>query len=724
MQHRSLLSALFLAGLSAAPALLAQKPEVVATRPSGPIRIDGALDEPAWASAGVVPDLVQQSPVSGGPTPYHTEIRVLADADGLTFGFVLTDPEPSRIAIHTMLRDGNISGDDQVTVALDTFGDGRNGYYFCFNAAGAKFDGLISGPESASTDWDGLWTVATRRTPTGWTAEMHLPSRSVGFRKGLDTWGLNFDRYAPRGMISFRWAGTTLDSKLWDLSRAGRLSGLGDLAQGLGLSATPYALGKRSDEAGGGSATTRGTAGVDIGWSPSPDLGAVVTVNTDFAETDVDTRQINLTRFPLFFPEKRAFFLEGSNLFTFGLGLGETFVPFYSRRVGLYEGETVPIDVGAKVVVRSGPVSFAALDVLTRDTDLTDRANLFAGRLTWDVDSHLRVGALVTDGDPTGTKANTLGGVDAVWQTSTFAGDKNFAVGAFWAGSRGDVPEGQKTGWGVKVDYPNDLWDVMAKVNELGDALSPSLGFLPRPGTRQWTGAVEYMPRPRRGPLASFVNQLDFEAEGELVTDLSGKTESWELWTSPLHARLRSGDQGELGLERQAEVLEEPFEVAEGVVIPPGRYEFGRASLSVTSAAARTWQAGGAVSWGGFYSGDLTTLSGFLAWSNGGGHLQLRLSGLENSGDLPEGSFVQRLWQLSSTYAVSPDLVFSANGQYDTVSRNLGLFARLRWTPVPGRDLIFVWNHGWQETGETSGPTSFRFASDELVLKLRWTFRG
>ena len=123
MQHRSLLSALFLAGLSAAPALLAQKPEVVATRPSGPIRIDGALDEPAWASAGVVPDLVQQSPVSGGPTPYHTEIRVLADADGLTFGFVLTDPEPSRIAIHTMLRDGNISGDDQVTVALDTFGD-------------------------------------------------------------------------------------------------------------------------------------------------------------------------------------------------------------------------------------------------------------------------------------------------------------------------------------------------------------------------------------------------------------------------------------------------------------------------------------------------------------------------------------------------------------------------------------------------------------------------
>ena len=724
MWRSSLRTASFLAALLVPLRLIAQGPEVVAGRPSAPIRVDGVLDEPAWASAGVIADLVQQSPVSGGPTPWRTEIRVLADRDGLTLGFVLTDPEPARIGLHTLLRDGDMSGDDQVTVVLDTFGDGRNGYFFRFNAAGAKADGLISGPETASTDWDGLWTVAAQRAATGWTAEMHLPSRSVGFRKGASSWGLNFDRYVPRGLVSFRWVGMTLDAKLWDLSRAGRLSGLGDLAQGLGLSATPYALGKRSDETTGSGATWKGTAGLDVGWSPSPDLGTVVTVNTDFAETDVDTRRINLTRFPLFFPEKRAFFLEGSNLFTFGLGLGETFVPFYSRRVGLYEGETVPIDVGGKVVVRSGPVSFAAVDVLMRDTETTDRTNLFAGRLTWDVDSHLRVGALVTDGDPTGTKSNTLGGVDAVWQTSTFAGDRNFAVGAFWAGSRGDVPDGQKTGWGLKVDYPNDLWDVTAKVNEFGDALSPSLGFLPRPGTRQWTGAVEYMPRPKTGPLASFVHQLFFEAEGELVTDLSGKTESWEIWASPLHARLKSGDQGELGLERSAEVLDAPFAVAEGVVVPPGRYEFGRASLSLTSASKRAWQAGGSVSWGGFYSGDLTTLSGFLGWSNGGGHLQLRLSGLENSGDLPEGSFVQRLCQLNTTYAFSPDLVLSANGQYDTVSRNLGLFARLRWTPVPGRDLIFVWNHGWQETEETNGPTSLRFSSDELVLKLRWTLRG
>ncbi len=724
MRRALLASVVFLSGLLAAPPLFAQPPGVTAGRPSASIRVDGVLDEEAWASAGVIHDLVQQSPVSGGPTPYRTEIRVLADRDGLTLGFVCADPEPARIGIHTMLRDGDMGGDDQVTVVVDTFGDGRNGYFFRFNAAGAKQDGLISGPESASTDWDGLWTVAARRNATGWTAEMHLPSRSVGFRKGLASWGLNFDRYVPRGLISLRWAGTTLDSKLWDLSRAGRLSGLGELEQGLGLSATPYALGRRTDEAGT-PAVLKGTAGVDVGWSPTPDLGGVVTVNTDFAETDVDTRQINLTRFPLFFPEKRGFFLEGSNLFTFGLGLGGTFVPFYSRRVGLYEGETVPIDVGAKVVVRSGAFSFAALDVLMRDTDLTDRTNLFAGRLTWDVDSHLRVGALVTDGEPTGRAASTLGGVDAVWQTSTFAGDRNFAVGAFWAGSRGDLPDGQRTGWGVKVDYPNDLWDVMARVNELGDALSPSLGFLPRPGTRQWTGAVEYMPRPRGGPLASFVHQLFFELEGELVTDLSGTTESWQVFASPLQFRLKSGDRSELGLVREYELLEAPFEVSEGVVIPPGRYEFGRSSVSVSSSAARTWQTGGEIAWGGFYSGRLTEASAHVGWSNSGGHLQLRLSGLQNSGRLPEGDFVQRLFQLNSTYAFSPDLVLSANGQYDTVSRNLGLFARVRWTPRPGQDLILVWNHGWQETdAENGGTTSLRFASDELVLKLRWTFRG
>lgn len=231
-----------------------------------------AIDQPgdtSWAlpvsdvppQAGVIPELVQQSPVPGGPTPWRTEIRVLADRGG------------------------------------------RNGCFFRFDAAGAKADGLISGPKSASTDRDGLWTVATRKTTTGWTAETHLPSRSVGFRRGAPSWGLSFDRYVPRGLVGFRWAGTTLDAKLWDLSRAGRLTSLANREQGLGLSATPYALGRRSDAAGS-DAVPEGIAGIDVGWRPSPDLGTVVTVDTDLAETDVDTRQVNLTRFPLFFPRE------------------------------------------------------------------------------------------------------------------------------------------------------------------------------------------------------------------------------------------------------------------------------------------------------------------------------------------------------------------------------------------------------------------------------------
>lgn len=448
---------------------------------------------------------------------------------------------------------------------------------------------------------------------------MHLPSRSVGFRRGAPSWGLDFDRYVPRGLVGFRRAGTTLDAKLWDLSRAGRLTGLANREQGLDLSATPYALGKRSDAAGS-DAVLRGTAGIDVGWSPSPDLRTVVTVNTDFTETDVDTRQVNLTRFPLFFPEKRAFFPEGSNLFMLGLGLGATFVPFYSRRVGLCEGEAVPIDVGGKVVVRSGPASFAALDVRMRETVAMERTRLFAGRLTWDVDPHLRVGALVTDGDPTGAKSSTLGGIDAVWQTSAFARDKSFAVGAFWAGSRG-------------------------------------------------TGPVEYMPRPRSGPLASFVHQLFFEAEGQLVTDLSGTTESWELFASPPQLRLKWGTR--------------PRSLS---------------SDSVLSAYARRWQAGAGVTWGSHYGGRLTELDGRLGWSDSVGHLPLRLSGLVGFGDRPEGSVVQRRFQLNSNGAARPDLVLPANAQYDTVSRDLGLSARARWTPVPGRDLILVWNHGWQET--------------------------
>ena len=251
-----------------------------------------------------------------------------------------------------------------------------------------------------------------------------------------------------RDRTTLRWSGTTLDSSLADLRRTGSLEGLGELKQGLGLSVAPYGLARSSRDFMLDRSSLVGQAGMDVTYNLTPGLAAVLTVNPDFAETEVDTRQINLTRFPLFFPEKRPFFLEGSELFEFGLDLETDFIPFFSRRVGLFEENLVPIDAGVKFLGRAGRWSVAALDAVTRDVPSAPGTNLFAGRVTFDVDEHLRLGAIATDGDPDGVHENSLGGLDAVWKTSTLFGDKNFAAGGWGARSGGDLPDGRRGGWG------------------------------------------------------------------------------------------------------------------------------------------------------------------------------------------------------------------------------------------------------------------------------------
>src|SRR5436190_3535480 len=242
----------------------------VSATSSPSITLDGLLNEPAWRDAPVM-KLVQQAPKPGQATPYQTDVRVIVTSDRIYFGFTCKDPDSRRIAIHTMRRDGDMTGDDTVSIVLDTYGDRRTGYFFQINAAGARVDGLISRPETASLDWDGIWDARTAGTPEGWSAEIVIPSRTLSFTPGLNNWGLNLERFIPRERLWLRWSSPTLDSFLYDLSRAGRLSGLAELQQGKGI----------------------------------------FTANTDFAETEVDTRQNNLTRFPLFFPETRSFFLEG-----------------------------------------------------------------------------------------------------------------------------------------------------------------------------------------------------------------------------------------------------------------------------------------------------------------------------------------------------------------------------------------------------------------------------
>jgi hypothetical protein len=700
-----------------------QAPRVTAGATTAPITLDGVADEVAWQSAGVIADLVQQAPHPGAPTPYRTEVRFLVAADALYVAFDCRDPAPERIAVHTMQRDGEMDGDDTVALVLDTFGDSSRGYALQVNAAGARADGLVISAEEIADDWDGIWDARAVRTAVGWSAEVVLPSRTIRFASGLDEWGLNVERFVPRDRTTLRWSGISLDAGFADMQRTGVLAGVAGLRQGLGLSIVPYGLVRYEDDREAAQASISADLGGDLSYSFTPQLTGVISFNTDFAETEVDTRQINLTRFPLFYPEKRGFFLEGSDQFQFGTGLGSSFVPFFSRRMGLYAGQQAPIVAGVKVIGRAGRWGLGLVDVLTDDIAAAPGSNLFAGRLTYDVDERLRVGAIATDGDPDGIHDNTLAGVDAIWRTSTFGGDKNFVASAWAAGVGGDVSDGQRHGWGLKLDYPNDLWDVYAGVREFGDALDPALGFLPRRGVRMYNVGGAFQPRPQSGWWSTWIRQFFFELETSLVSDLDGGTESWRVFTAPFNARTHAGEHLEANWAPQFERLLEPFEIADGVVIPAGDYRFDRFRIEVESSEHRPWRAEVTVWFGTFYTGTLEQWEALVAYTTPSGRLQLELAAENDFGRLPEGDFIARVVETRVVYSFNPDLVLSAYGQYDSESEEVGLNTRLRWTITPGTDLYVVWNRGWQRPVPVSGWSRLETLSDQAVVKLRYTWR-
>jgi len=682
------------------------------------IRIDGSLDEAAWSRAGVITGLTQQAPHPGEKSSFLTEVRLLVDAENLFVGIVCTDPDPGKIAIHTMQRDGDMEGDDTVAVTIDTFGDHRTGYVFRVNAGGARQDGLLAGVDNLSLDWDGIWDAAVRRTATGWSAEIAIPSRTLRFPPGIDRWGFNVERVVARRQTTFRWCATTLDSSFSDLSRAGLLEGVGGLTQGLGFSVSPFALGKWTANHETGERHARGDAGGDVTYNLTPELTGVLSLNTDFAETEVDTRQINLTRFPLFYPEKRTFFLEGANLFDFGA----PFRAFYSRRIGLFEENKIPIDGGVKLLGRAGPWGIALLDVETGSSKFAPGTNLFASRVTYDATGDLKIGAIVTAGNPDGIRDNRFAGFDAQWRTSTFQGDKNLFLGAWTAGSRGDLGKGKRSGWGFLASYPNDLWDLSLGFDLLGGSLDPALGFVDRPGTKTYHAAVAYQPRPSGDDSFSQIRQAYFECDARRVDDLAGNTQTWRVFFAPFNVSTVNGDHFEVNAAPEFERLMVPFEISPGVVIPVGSYNFTRYRIQIESSRHRQWNGGLTVWFGDFFGGRLTQIQNEIGWTSAGGHLHLDVSSENDVGHLPEGDFIERLWQLKGVYAFTPEAVLSLLAQYDSESRTVGANARFRWTIRPGNDLFIVWDHGWRHPVQ-EGSIALEPLSDQIAMKVRWTFR-
>lgn len=350
---------LALSPLSRLPAQSApQRPSLRVATTTSAITVDGRLDEAAWALADSAL-LTQVEPREGAVPGMRTVVRVLVRPDAIVIGIRAEDAEPARIVAFARQRDATLGSEDHVKIVLDTYGDGRSGYVFAVNPNGARYDALITNQgESENADWDAIWEAATTRTPAGWTAELSLPLKSLMFGQGLEAWGFNVQRRIQRLQETDRWAGAVQDAGVTRMSRAGLLTGLPPFDLGLGLTVRPSATTGAGIPAPGTGWRGQERTSLDATQRLGANTLASLTVNTDFAETEVDSRRSNLTRFPLFFPEKRSFFLQGADIFDFGLGTSQDVIPFFSRRIGLLAGRQVPLDVGTKVNGRLGGTNF------------------------------------------------------------------------------------------------------------------------------------------------------------------------------------------------------------------------------------------------------------------------------------------------------------------------------------------------------------------------------
>ena len=454
---------------------------------------------------------------------------------------------------------------------------------------------------------------------------------------------------------------------------------------------------------------------LDVTKRLGANLLASATVNTDFAETEVDTRRTNLTRFPLFFPEKRTFFLEGDDIFSFGLGLDQDVLPYFSRRIGLVEGTEVPIIAGGKLNGRVANTNVGGLVVGTNDRTgvVDDEAVMGVVRVKQNLWRESWLGGIATVGDPLGRSGRWLVGGDFTYATSRLRGDKNFLVGVW--GLAGDQQAGgdDSTAYGVKVDYPNDKWDIALNYKRIGRDFDPALGFVPRPAVQLFNLGIDNRTRIASGPF----QQLVHEFRPFVATDLSGRWESYRVFFAPINWRFRSGDRFEFNANPVGERLVVPFEVADGVVIAPGRYDWLRYRLEVGTAQKRRLYT--QVTWwfGGFYDGTIDQVIWTGAW-NPTALLTLEFTGERNMGRLPTGDFTQTLVGNRIRVNVSPNLSVSSYVQYDTVSDSVGVNSRLRWTFRPEADLFVVYNHNVRSLLDR-----WQLDSNQLVMKLQYAFR-
>ena len=673
--------------------------------------IDGRLNDEAWTSAVKIDQLVQREPNSGQPVSEQTIFLVCYDANFLYIGVKCFD-DPSKITAKEMARDVSLSNDDRVQVILDTYLDHRNGYWFQIGPRGSIGDATISENGAVfNKQWDGLWEGKARIVADGWEAEMAIPFKTMGFDKYNPNWGIKFIRHIKRKLEMSYWPSANINSYKFQVSDAGLLVGLKNITQGIGLDISPYVVGGM-DTKKDVSNKYPAKGGFDLFYQITPSLKSSLTVHTDFAETEVDDRQINLTRFDLLFPEKRDFFLDGASLFSFGIQgedantYGKNIIPFFSRRMGLdNSGLPIQINYAAKL---TGMINHWNIGVMqVNDQHTNGNTNFSVARISRSFGQESSIGAIGTFGNAVSSPQNYLGGLDLKLATSKFHGNKNLSLILFGLKSHTSGLTDNDLSWGGNISYPNDFLSFSLGHYEIGKNFVAGMGFVPRTEIKDTYGNIQIGPRPKKGAILQVLTGMGFNH----IVNFSNILESRQVSFTPIRLRFKSGEELSYSLAKSYEYLDKQFNIFSTYIIPVGNYDYYRHTVSLITAGSRNFAGDAAYTFGDFYNGSRKDM-------NVGVNYKIAVPFFvgvrykQNDVILPVGNFTARIYALNANVLFSPDITLYNYLQYDNSSKVIGIQARFQWIFKPGNVIIVAW------TTKLSQPLE-RYVMDESALRLK-----
>ena len=685
-----------------------------AVRATGPIRIDGILDEDEWAGAPVASGFTQGNPNEGMPATFETEVRVLYDDEFLYVGAFAHDDSPEGPIVNDLSRDFSTRAGDIFGVVLDTFHDRRNGYMFETNPAGAKFDGQVFNEgREFNRDWDGVWYVSTQRVSDGWRVEMAIPFKTLRFRESPEQiWGINFLRRVRRLNEDAFWAPIPRFFNFARVSYSGSLEGLSGLEAGGRFKVTPYIGGDLSQNADA-DATTSFDAGLDAKVLIGTGLNLDLTVNTDFSQVEADIQQVNLTRFSLFFPEKRDFFIENSGIFRFGVptdsrvqqfraDFGQAFNPavlrasqsrgddlhlFFSRRIGLSrQGTPVPVLGGGRLTGRAGAYELGVMSIQTGEhAESPFTENFSATRLRRNLGENSDVGAIFLNRE-TGGGSNDYN--RAVGADANIRVTPELEVNSYYARTMSPGVSGNNQAGRVAANWDSRLWQVRGAWSVLQDEFNPEMGFAPRIGIRRILGYLGYHYRPAW--WSDFLREFNPHFEYSGYTDSDGELVS-RYANMHFSFRHQGGANFEFGYNNSIENTSEAFAIHPTTTVLPGRHEYDEWFVMLFSNPSRPLSLNARFDTGTFYSGTRRALN-LSAVARAGGKLTAYVGWSRNDIALAEGEFTTDLLTARIAYTFTTSIFLNALIQYNSVTEDWSSNIRFNIIHRPLSDFFVVLN--------------------------------